>query len=195
MDLPYTAVEGRHVRLEPFSADNREAVRQAINCDPETWNIYGTNGYGEAFSAWWDAALIDLAKGVRHPYAILDARTGEGLGTSSFHQIDPAHRSVEIGYTFLALQARGGPVNPESKRLMLERAFAAGALRVFFQVDARNQRSQAAVAKLGAVREGVLRKHKVTWTGHHRDTVVFSITDEDWPGVRDRLNARLAALS
>ena len=95
MDLPYTAVEGRHVRLEPFSADNREAVRQAINCDPETWNIYGTNGYGEAFSAWWDAAHEELAAGKRHPYAVIDRSRRQVVGTTSFLHITPQHRGAE----------------------------------------------------------------------------------------------------
>ena len=82
-------------------------------------------------------------------------------------------------------------MNPESKRLLLANAFDAGAIRVEFMIDVRNARSQAAVEKLGGTKEGVLRNHKITWTGHVRDTAVFSITDADWPAVRERLDFRL----
>ena len=105
----------------------------------------------------------------------------------------PAARGLEVGTTFIHPDARGGPVNPESKRLLLEHAFASGIVRAEFMVDVRNVRSLAAVAKLGAVREGVLRRHKITWTGHIRDTAVHSITDLEWPQARACLDARLAA--
>jgi len=106
----------------------------------------------------------------------------------------PAHRRVELGSTFFHPDARGTEVNPASKRLLLEHAFASGIVRVEIITDAVNARSQAAIARLGAVREGVLRRHKVTWTGRVRDTVMYAITDADWPGVRDRLDARLAEI-
>jgi N-acetyltransferase len=88
---------------------------------------------------------------------------------------------------------RGGPANPEAKMLLLAHAFASGAVRVQLRVDARNMRSQAAVAKLGAVREGVMRRDKITWTGYIRDSVVFSILSDEWPTVRAGLERRLAA--
>jgi N-acetyltransferase len=90
---------------------------------------------------------------------------------------------------------RGGFVNPEAKMLMLDHAFASGAVRVQFRVDSRNQRSQAAMTKLGAVREGMLRRDRLTWTGYIRDTVVFSILDDEWPAVKLRLEQRLARSS
>jgi N-acetyltransferase len=102
---------------------------------------------------------------------------------------------VEIGTTFLHPDVRGGFVNPEAKMLMLSHAFAAGAVRVQFRVDSRNQRSQAAMTKLGAVREGVLRRDLLTWTGYIRDTVVFSILDHEWPAVKLQLERRLARYS
>lgn len=117
------------------------------------------------------------------------------VGRSCFLHIRPADRGVEIGATFLHPDVRGGAVNPEAKLLMLAHAFASGAMRVELITDARNLRSQAAIAKLGAVREGVLRAHKITWTGHRRDTVVFSIIEEEWPTVRAGLERRLNAAS
>src|SRR5581483_2621586 len=102
---------------------------------------------------------------------------------------------VWIGATFLRPDVRASFVNPETKLLMLGHAFNSGAVRVQFTVDARNERSQAAVAKLGAVREGILRRDTRTWTGHLRDTVVFSILDSEWPAVKLRLEQRLAKLT
>ncbi len=101
---------------------------------------------------------------------------------------------VEIGTSFLHPDVRSGPANPEAKLLMLEHAFHCGAVRVQFRVDTRNRRSQAAVAKLGAVREGVLRRDRLTWTGYIRDTVVFSILDGEWPRVKAQLQARVDRL-
>ena len=99
---------------------------------------------------------------------------------------------MEIGGTYYHPDHRGGAVNPAAKRLMLDHAFAAGARRVQLNVDAINHRSRAAVLKLGAVQEGILRQNRVVWTGRIRDTVVFSILAAEWPAVRAGLDARLA---
>ncbi len=192
MNLTPRVVEGRFVWLEPISDANREGVRRALDCDPETWQLMSLPGQGEAFEGWWIDAMTDTN---RIAHAIVRKADGEVVGTSSYLQIRPAHGVVEIGWTFYRPDARGGPVNPEAKLLLMAHAFEAGAGRVELMVDARNQRSQAAVAKLGAVREGVLRKHKTTWTGHVRDTVCFSVLDEEWPAVRAGLQARLAAFA
>ena len=116
---------------------------------------------------------------------------GRLVGTSSFLNIKPERQTVEIGATFLHPDVRAGFVNPAAKLLMLERAFACGARRVELLTDLRNARSQAAIAKLGAVREGVLRRDRITWTGHVRDSVLFAITDLDWPDIRAGLLTRL----
>lgn len=189
MKLTPKVLEGRFIRLEPISDANREGLRQALDCDPETWRLMSLPGQGEAFDGWWNDAVNDPA---RIAHAIVRRADGEVVGTSSFLQIRPTHAAVEIGWTFYRPDARGGPVNPEAKLLLIGRAFEAGARRVELMVDLRNTRSQAAVAKLGAVREGVLRKHKTTWTGHVRDTVSFSILDDEWPAVKAGLQARLA---
>jgi RimJ/RimL family protein N-acetyltransferase len=115
------------------------------------------------------------------------------VGTTSLYEIHPAYRRCEIGSTFYRPEARGGPVNPACKRLLLGHAFDAGAVRVEIITDAVNAQSQAAIRKLGAKAEGVLRKHKTTWTGRARDTAMFAVIDDDWPEVRDGLDRRLAA--
>ena len=195
MKLEPKVLEGRVVRLEPFAPELREAVRGALDCDSEAWALITVSGQGDRFPGWWRGVLDDVARGERIAYAVRRLSDGAVVGTTSYLNIRADHRGVEIGSTFYRPDTRGGAVNPECKLLLLEHAFAAGALRVELVTGSRNLRSQAAIAKLGAVREGVLHKHKVTWIGEVRDTVVFSITDEEWPAVRAGLETRLAALN
>ena len=134
-----------------------------------------------------------MAAGKRIAYAVRDLQSAAVVGTTSFLNIRCAQSCVEIGATFLHPSVRSSHVNPEAKRLMLAHAFGSGARRVELITDLRNVRSQAAIARLGAVREGVLRRDRVTWTGHIRDSVVFSVTDLDWPAVSPRLDALVHA--
>ena len=192
MKLEPRVLENRFVRLEPVSEANREALRAALDVDPDTWNLMSKHGRGDAFANWWCDAVED-PKRIAH--AVRRLSDGEVVGTTSYLNIRQGHGVVEIGWTFYRPDARGGPVNPACKRLLIGNAFEAGARRVELMVDARNLRSQAAVEKLGAVREGVIRRHMVTWTGHVRDTVVFAILDDEWPEVRRRLDERLATFA
>lgn len=191
MEIEIRSLEGRYVRLEPIVHEHRHELRAALDVDPDAWELVAINGAADGFDDWWDTVLTAKRRGERITYAIRQLEDERVVGTSSFRNLRYAHRGVEIGSTFLHPDVRSGPVNPESKLLMLRHAFDAGAIRVEFLVDERNSRSQAAVLKLGATQEGVLRKHMITWTGHIRDTAIFSIVDYDWPGVRDRLEFRL----
>jgi len=190
MKLTPQGLQNRWVRLELLSDNNREGLAKAFEGHSETWDLMSLPGAGEHFDAWWDDAVTTPD---RIAYAVVRQSDGEVQGTTSFLSIRPGHGVVEIGWTVLRPDARGGVVNPAMKLLMLARAFEAGAKRVEIMVDERNRRSQAAVLKLGAVREGILRKHKTTWTGHVRNTVAFSITDDEWPEVKARLEERLSA--
>lgn len=193
LNLTADILQGRHVRLEPVTIDHRDELKAAIDCDPDSWEIMSVNGCGEGFDDFWGALQGETDRGERIGFAIRRLADGKVVGTSSFLNIRRLHGGLEIGSTFLNPEARSGPVNPESKRLLLGHAFdRAGAIRVELVTDVRNARSQAAIEKLGATKEGVLRNHKITWTGHVRDTAVFSITDYDWPGVRQRLDYRLS---
>ena len=183
-------LEGRHIRLEPVTPAYREEMRAALDCDPENWDIQSVSARGEHFGLYWRMMTETPA---RIGYAVRDKASGKIAGTSSLFAIDPEHRTCEIGYTWFRPEHRGTHVNPEAKLLMLSEAFGAGALRVQFSVDARNPRSQAALLKLGAKKEGIVRRHRITWTGHKRDTALFSIIDEEWPEVERRLKARLSA--
>ena len=194
MELAFQPLQGRFVQLEPFAPALKEAVRSAVDCDPETWAIMAGCAMGNRFEEYWSSACVAPAP-ERMPYAIRSLSDGRVVGVSSFYLSLASQGGVEIGSSFLHPDARGGAVNPEAKLLMLGHAFAAGAVRVQFRVDTRNHRSQAAVAKLGAVREGVLRRDRLTWNGYLRDTVFFSILDSEWPGVKLRLEGRLAAFS
>ena len=193
MELAARVLEDRFVRLEPFSKALREEVRAALDCDPEAWEIMVGAAWGPHFDGWWASAMAGMASGGRIPWAVCRKADGRIVGTSSLYEIRPEHRRCEIGSTFYRPEARGGPMNPACKRLLLGHAFEAGAVRVEIITDAINPGSQAAIRKLGARDEGVLRKHKITWTGRIRDTAQFAILDEDWPAVRARLEARLAA--
>jgi N-acetyltransferase len=194
MDIGFGSLEGHFVRMEPLKPEHKEEIRAAIDCEPAAWSIMLVNPVGAGFEEYWSASCgAPLSE--RMPYAIRRLSDGQVVGTSTYFTASAKHGGVEIGATFLRPDVRASAVNPESKVLMLSHAFDCGAVRVQFKVDSRNERSQAAVAKLGAVREGVLRRDMRTWTGHIRDTVVFSILDSEWPTVRLRLEQRLAKLT
>ncbi len=134
-----------------------------------------------------------LAQPGRQPFCQLDAATGAVLGTTSFHDVDPALRTLAIGATWLSRRVHRTGVNREAKLLLLDHAFGErGAVRVVRHTDERNLRSRAAVAALGAVEEGHLRKHRRRRDGSWRTTVQFAMTDDDWPAARERLRASLA---
>ncbi|WP_313003989.1 GNAT family protein [Brevundimonas sp.] len=192
MKLSPVVLEDRFVRLEPFNAGLEDEVRAALDCDPEAWNGMVSAAYGEHFDSWWAAALKAMSAGSRIAYAVRRLSDAAVVGTTSLYEIKPEHRRCEVGSTFYRPDARGGPVNPACKRLLLGHAFDAGAVRVEIITDALNAASAAAIRKLGARDEGVLRKHKITWTGRIRDTAQFVVLDDHWPEVRRRLDDRLA---
>jgi N-acetyltransferase len=193
MELAFELLEGRFVRLEPFQPALKDEVRAAVDCDPETWEIMAGCAMGDRFEEFWSSAC-SAPPSERMPYAVRRLADGRVVGMSSFYLALASQGGIEIGSSFLRPEVRSGAANPEAKLLMLNHAFAAGAVRVQFRVDTRNLRSQAAVAKLGAVREGILRHDRLTWNGYLRDTVFFSILASEWPGVKQHLEARVAAL-
>ena len=139
-----------------------------------------------------ETALAEAKKGVRVPFAIIDPKAGRAVGSTSYLDIAPAHRRIEIGWTWLGAPARRTAINTECKYLLLKHAFETlGCGRVQLKTDARNLRSQAAIERLGAVKEGVLRRHMILPDGHVRDTVMYSITAAEWPVVLKRLQAFL----
>lgn len=170
--LPMTADD---LRLEPMVETHREALRAACDADPDIWEIYPINMEGAAFDPAFDAFLANSA---RHIFAILLA--DEVVGMTSYLNLALDRQALEVGGTFMAPWVRGTGLNARVKKLMLDRAFGEGIRRVQFLIDERNLRSQAAVRKLGATKEGVLRAERITWTGHVRDSAVFGLLREEW---------------
>ena len=178
LDAP---MAGDGCRAELFDEQWREPLKAACAEDSEIWQIYANNFGPDGF----DDSIALYRSAPRNRTFVLFARNAEGddelAGMSSFLGIDEGRGVLEIGGTYYRPTLRGTGFNRRIKDMMLRRAFDCGFRGVEFRVDQRNQRSQAAMAKLGAVREGVMRADRITWTGHVRDTVLFSILKDEWP--------------
>lgn len=166
---------GDGCRSEPMSEGHREALRAACAEDDDIWQLWMLDFGAAGFDASFDR--IAGLPWIRH----MLYRADELVGMSCFISPDAARGVVEIGNTYYRPRFRGTGLNRRIKDMMLARAFDCGLRRVEFRVDRRNVRSQAAMKKLGAVREGVLRADRITWTGHVRDTVLFAILKDEWP--------------
>ena len=165
----YRSLAAGRVRLELLAEAHRESLRTAASADAEIWAMYPYSMLGEHFDPVFDT----MRAGRRQVYAVFDGPVL--VGCTSWYDHDAANRSVAIGGTFFHPDVRGTGVNLAVKRLMIHHARSCGIVRIVFDVDVRNTRSQAAVRKLGAKLDGVLRQNRVTWTGHVRDTCVFSL--------------------
>lgn len=164
------------LRLEPLSEPHREALKAACADDGNIWRIYAISYDPDHFDASFDG-LISRPNG--RAFAIFD--DDRLIGMSAYIGIEPERGVLEIGNTYYVPGHRGTGLNRRVKDLMIHRAIECGFRRIEFRVDSRNERSQAAMAKLGAAREGVMRAERITWTGHVRDTVLFSILADEWP--------------
>ena len=168
---------GDGVRGEPMTEAHRAALKAACAKDPDIWSIFALSFDAAHFDATFD--IIMALPWVR--FALFDD-SGVLIGMSCFLAIVEERQTLEIGNTYYRPRFRGTGINRRIKDMMMRRAFECGFTRIEFRVDQRNTRSQAAMAKLGAVREGVMRKDRTTWTGHRRDTVLFSILHDEWRG-------------
>jgi RimJ/RimL family protein N-acetyltransferase len=173
LDAPMT---GDGCRAELFGEQHRPALKAACAEDPDIWQIYANDFGPDGFDA-----SIDLYRSSSRNRIFVLLEGGELAGMSSFLGIDQARQVLEIGGTYYRPHLRGTGFNRRVKDMMLARAFGCGIRRVEFRVDKRNGRSQAAMKKLGAVREGLLRADRITWTGHVRDTVLFAVLKDEWP--------------
>jgi RimJ/RimL family protein N-acetyltransferase len=181
MDDPLgAAMAAREVRLKPLAEAHRAALKAVCAEDLDVWPIYATSFDPDHFDDSFD--LIMSLKRWRR-FAIFSGT--RLVGMSCFIGIDEQRGALEIGNTYYVPDMRGTGLNRRVKDLMIGRAIARGFRRIEFKVDSRNARSQAAMAKLGAVREGVIRADRITWTGHVRDTVLFSILAREWRDARD----------
>jgi RimJ/RimL family protein N-acetyltransferase len=189
-----TTLTGSLVVLEPLAAVHEAGLRAAA-ADPRisTWfpvPLHEPVG----FDAWFADALDALAMGRGAPFTTVAVSSGNVLGSTSFMELRPEHRSVEIGSTWLAPDAWQTGANVEAKLLMLEHAFERlGCIRVELKTDARNERSRAAMEALPAQFEGIHRQHRILPDGGLRDSAWYSVLDGEWPAVRANLRARLRA--
>jgi len=182
-------LEGQHVRLEPLTLAHEKALIAAAS-DGELWNSTVTivPSSPATMIDYIHAALNGQATGKELPFVIIRKTSGEVVGTTRFYEIRSADRAVAIGYTWLAKSAQRTVVNTESKLLLLTHAFEHWRCnRVELITDVLNEQSRAAILRLGAKQEGILRKHLVLPSGRIRDSVIFSIIDEEWPEVKGRL--------
>jgi RimJ/RimL family protein N-acetyltransferase len=185
-------LEGRFVRLEPLAERHAEDLAAAATPDLFPYHFPPRELSPEGFRE----QMRGLALTSMVPFALLERDSGRAVGMSAYMDIQEHHRTLEIGFTWIGRPWQGSAVNPESKLLLLGHAFdTRGAVRVQLKTDARNLQSQGALDKLGAVREGVLRKHMLRPDGHQRDTVMYSILADEWPAVRAGLEQRLASRS
>jgi RimJ/RimL family protein N-acetyltransferase len=181
---------GRFVRLEPLEERHRDDLLAAAGQDPATFRYMGTDL--SVGAAAWPGYLADAQSPDFVAWATVDASTGHAIGSTRFGDIAPQHGRVEIGWTWIAPSHQRTAANTEAKLLQLAYAFdGLQATRVALKTDGRNLRSQAAIERLGAQREGTLRHHIRLPDGFLRDTVYFSILAAEWPAVKVRLEERL----
>jgi RimJ/RimL family protein N-acetyltransferase len=191
---PVTLV-GKVVRLEPL--DERHTTDLGIaGSDPGIWEymVYSNLSEKGAMLAWV-RMLLDLQKqGTDLPFAVIHQESNRAIGATRYMEIHPEHRNLEIGGTWYGVAFQRTAVNTECKYLLLRHAFEdLGCVRVQFKTDARNLRSQHALERIGAVKEGVLRQQMITATGYLRDSVYYSILDSEWPEIKKRLEAMLTS--
>jgi N-acetyltransferase len=193
MELTPVTLEGRHVRLVPLTLEHVPALWEAAN-DPDIWRWTLNHPQSEDdIRRYVEAALAKRAAGGGLPFATLEAGSGRVIGSTRYHNWEPPHPRVEIGYTWITRSWQRTPVNTEAKYLMLRHAFETlGLARVELRTDALNARSRAAIVRIGGVEEGTLRRHMINDAGRIRDTVYFSILDDEWPRVKLRLEEKLA---
>jgi RimJ/RimL family protein N-acetyltransferase len=191
---PAVTLEGRGVRLEPMRLEHEGPLKEAA-ADGELWTLHFTSVPEPANTrAYIETALADCAKGLRVPWVVRDLESGTIVGSTSYHDIIPAARRLEIGYTWYARRCQRTHVNTACKLRLMEHAFETlGCTVVGWRTDILNLRSQAAIERLGAKKDGVIRRQQVRRDGTLRDTVMYSVTEEEWRGgIRDRLLGYLA---
>ena len=185
-------LQGRHVRLEPLTPEHAAGLAE-VGLDEDLWKWIPTPVCTpEEMSAYVQTALQDRAAGTALPFALIEKSGGRTIGSTRYANIERAHHRLEIGWTWVARPWQRTAINTEAKYLLLRHAFETlKCMRVELKTDSLNERSRAAILRIGATQEGIFRNHMMTATGRIRHTVYFSIVDSEWPDVKARLEARL----
>ncbi len=192
MHVEPVTLEGRHVRLEPLSQAHHAAL-SAVGLDEELWRWIPTPvRTPEEMSAYIATAIEEQARGVSLPFALIEKSGNRAIGCTRYGNIDRTHHRAEIGWTWLAPAWQRTTINTEAKYLLLKHAFETlGCIRVELKTDSLNERSRAAILRIGAHEEGTFRNHMITASGRIRHTVYFSILDSEWPDVKSSLQSKL----
>lgn len=187
-------LDGAVVRLEPLAPGHVPALCD-VGLDAELWRwTLAQVRSPEDMRRYVERALAHREQGTGYPFVTIERARDRVIGSTRYHAIEPAHRRLEIGYTFVARAWQRTAVNTEAKYLMLRHAFEAlGMHRVEFKTDVLNRKSRDALLRIGAVEEGVLRGHSITEGGRIRDTLYFSILAPEWPAAKARLERNLSA--
>ena len=185
-------LEGDFVRLEPMTLGHHAGLSE-VGLDPEIWRYTLTLvRTPDDMRSYMESALELQRDGTTLPFVTIERSSGRIVGSTRFGNYDPANRRIEIGWTWIAPPWQRTAINTEAKYLMLSRAFERlGCVRVELKTDVLNTRSRQAMLRIGATEEGVLRKHSLVWDGRYRDSIYYSILDEEWPGVKQQLEKML----
>ena len=189
MEIKPVVLQGKHVRLEPMSEAHIAGLAE-IGVGQPFWDfmVYGDVNTVDDMRSWVLDILSRADDGTDLPFAAIHLASGRVAGATRYLNIVPKDRGLEIGGTWYGLDFQRTPVNTECKYLLLRHAFETlGCIRVQLKTDLRNERSQRAIERIGAVKEGVLRNHMILPDGHYRHSVFYSILDTEWPQVKKRL--------
>ena len=194
MKVMPVVLEGAHVRLEPLSRGHLPGLC-AIGLEQELWRWIPTPVQTtDDMAAYVELALKEQANGLSLPFAQIEKSAGRVIGSTRYMNIEKTHHRAEIGCTWIGREWQRTAVNTESKYLLLRHAFETlGCMRVELKTDALNEKSRAAILRIGAKEEGTFRNHMITSSGRIRQTVYFSIVDSEWPGVKSELERRLGS--
>ncbi|MBK5476248.1 GNAT family N-acetyltransferase [Pseudomonas sp. 13B_2.1_Bac1] len=190
--MTHITLTGTIVELQPLQPEHKAALLDAA-ADGELWNLKVTNVPGPGtVDQYIDTALAGRAAGSVIPFTIVRRDTGQVVGSTRFWKVDRVNRKLEIGHTWLALSTQKSAINTEAKLLLLTYAFEVlDCVRVQFTTDELNEKSRAAILRLGAVQEGIVRHERIMPDGRKRNSVRFSIIDSEWPQVKANLQAKL----
>lgn len=185
------ALDGKYVRLEPLMMQHVSALQEAVK-DGEYWRLWYASVPNPDDISDYVAKAIEQAKQGEVAYAVIDKRINTVVGTTRYYNVDGPNKRAAIGYTWYANSVRRSPINTESKLLLLSNLFESyDAVAVEFNTHFFNQTSRAAIERLGAKLDGILRAHKIMKDGSLRDTAVYSIIASEWPAVRNNLEYKL----
>jgi RimJ/RimL family protein N-acetyltransferase len=192
ISLEPIVLEGDFVRLEPMTLEHHSGLSE-VGLDPEIWRLTTVMiRTPEEMRSYMESALSLQREGTTLPFATIERSSGRIVGSTRFGNYDPANRRIEIGWTWIAKPWQRTAINTEAKYLMLSHAFEKlRCVRVELKTDVLNAPSRGAMLRIGAKEEGILRKHTLMWTGRYRDSIYYSILDDEWPEVKLRLEKML----